>query len=52
MRKDEPKTEVLSYQLDSGFRSKVSDNLISIGALKFANIGNELQERYGGFKAN
>lgn len=39
--KDEPKTEILSYQLDKQVSFEGSDNLISIGALKFANIGNE-----------
>jgi tetratricopeptide (TPR) repeat protein len=39
--KDELKTEILSYHLDKQALFEGNDNLISIGALKFANIGNE-----------
>lgn len=39
--RDEPKTELLSYQIDRQVSFEGSDNVLSIGSLRFANIGNE-----------
>ncbi len=39
--KSEPKIENLTYQLDKQVSFEGNNNLLSIGSLKFANIGNE-----------
>jgi tetratricopeptide (TPR) repeat protein len=39
--KSEPKIESLAYQLDKQVSFEGNDNLLSIGSLKFSNIGNE-----------